>query len=474
MPEEGYVWSIKYIRSSGTQKEVLMQDRLFIRDHLAQFFDEVDPMEFYRSIFPEGELEEAGRQDAGVTGKYNALAVELLPVSEKAENKRANARKYIITDDLEGIRTLLHSENFIIISPISYIGKSRQSQNARYIYAMAIDLDGVTKQRNLDDLLHQIEIEYLPRPTYLVWSGTGLHLYYQFIQPLPCFKNIATQLAGMKKELTKKIWNGYVSDLAEKPQIESLFQGFRMVGGVTKGGNRVKAFSFGDKVSIEYLNEFVPKEAKVERFTYKSNLTLQEAAKKYPEWYDKRIRQKQKKGTWKAKKAVYDWWLRELKEKIVVGHRYYGVMVLAVYAAKCGVDRETLEADAFGLVSMLERLTVEERNHFTREDVLAAIEMYNDNYITFPIDSIVKLTAVPIEKNKRNFRKQEVHLRIARGTKAILKEAGELKADGRPSKATEVRDWRLLNPEGTIKDCMEALGISKSTAYKYWKESIGS
>ena len=44
-----------------------MQDRLFIRDHLAQFFEEVDPMEFYRAIFPEGELEEAGRQDAGVT-----------------------------------------------------------------------------------------------------------------------------------------------------------------------------------------------------------------------------------------------------------------------------------------------------------------------------------------------------------------------------------------------------------------------
>ena len=448
-----------------------MQDRLFIRDYLSQFYEEVAPLEFYRCIFPEGELEEAGKQAAGVTGKYNALAVELLPVVKKADNKRANARKYIITDDLEGIKRLLESENFIIISPISYIGKSRQSQNARYIYALAIDLDGVTKQRNLDDLLHQIEIEFLPKPTFLVWSGTGLHLYYQFTQPLPCFKNIATQLATMKKELTKKIWNGYVSDLAEKPQIESLFQGFRMVGGVTKGGNRSKAFSFGDKVSIEYLNDFVPKEAKVEKFTYKSNLTLQEAEKKYPEWYDKRIIKKQKKGTWTASKAVYDWWLKELKEKIVVGHRYYGVMVLAVYAAKCGVDRETLEKDAFGLVSMLEKLTIEDRNHFTREDVLAAIEMYNDNYITFPIDSIVKLTAVQIEKNKRNYRKQDIHLKIARSTKAILKETGELKKDGRPSKAAAVEKWQLLNPDGKIKSCIEELGISKSTAYKYWKES---
>ena len=234
-----------------------MQDRLFIRDTLAQWYDELEPLEFYRAIFPEGELEEKGQQ---ITGKYNALAVELLPPSPDQHN-RLNAKKYIITDDLDGIKELLRSENFVIISPISYIGKSRQSQNARFIYAMAIDLDGVSKQQNLNDLLHQIEIGYLPKPTYMVWSGTGLHLYYQFIQPLPCFKNITGQLAELKKALTIKIWNGYVSELAEKPQIESLFQGFRMVGGITKGGNRTKASLFGDKVSIEYLNEFVPEKS---------------------------------------------------------------------------------------------------------------------------------------------------------------------------------------------------------------------
>ena len=445
-----------------------MQDRLFIRDYLMQYFDELEPMEFYREIFPEGELEEAGKQ---VTGKYNALAVELLPFTEESKDKRIDARKYIITDDLKGIETLLQSENFIIISPISYIGRSRQSQNARFIYAMAIDLDGVTQQHNLDDLLNQIEIGYLPKPTYLVWSGTGLHLYYQFKEPLPCFKNIVSQLADMKRDLTRKIWNGYVTEMADKPQIESLFQGFRMVGGVTKGGNRTRAFLFGEKVSIEYLNEFVSDAAKLERYAYKSRLTLKEAASKYPDWYEKRIVQGHARGTWVAKKAVYDWWLRELQDKIAVGHRYYGVMVLAVYAKKCGVSRETLEADAFGLVSMMDRLTVDDRNHFTREDVFSALEMYNDNYITFPIDSITRLTAIPIEKNKRNFRKQALHLKLARGTKKILKEAGELKADGRPSKEAAVIEWRLLNPEGKIQECMEDLQISRSTAYKYWKES---
>ena len=461
-----------------------MKDRIFIRDYLDTYFDEVEPWDFYRAIFPAGELEEKGQQ---MQGKYNAIAVELLPAAEEQPNK-APARRCFLHDGLESLEELLESDNFIILSPISYAGKSRSSQNARYIYAMAIDLDGITDIGKLQNLFHQIEIGYLPRPTYIVWSGTGLHLYYQFARPLPCYKNVVAQLAALKTELTKKIWNGLVSELAEKPQIESLFQGFRLVGGITKGGNRTKAYEIGRLVEIEYLNEFVPDKSKVKEYAYKSNLTLQEAAAKYPEWYDKRIVNKQPRGTWQANRAVYDWWLNELKAKIVVGHRYYGVMVLAIYAKKCGIDYDELSEDAYSLVDMLDELTIEEQNRFTREDVLAALEMFNDNYITFPIDSISALTAIHIEKNKRNHRKQPLHLKIARNTKAILKEAGELKSDGRPkgSKNKEqirqqiITQWRKDNPYKSVKESLDALNelaaaidpkltISRATAYRYWK-----
>ena len=39
-----------------------MQDRLFICNYLEQFFDEVTPLGFYRSIFPVGSLEKKGQQ----------------------------------------------------------------------------------------------------------------------------------------------------------------------------------------------------------------------------------------------------------------------------------------------------------------------------------------------------------------------------------------------------------------------------
>lgn len=128
-----------------------MADHTFILDYLDNACEELDPKEFYREIFPYGELEDRGIQEVG---KYNAIAVELLPEEERAKSG-SNARRYILTNDFFILDKLLESENFIIISPISYAGKSRQANNARYIYALAVDLDGIDSVSNLVDLFHQ-------------------------------------------------------------------------------------------------------------------------------------------------------------------------------------------------------------------------------------------------------------------------------------------------------------------------------
>lgn len=428
--------------------------------YLQQFFDEVEPVDFYREIFPEGELQEKGVYS---DGKYNGIAVEL------GEDK---TRRFSITNDLDAINDLLESDNFVIVSPISYVGKRRTSENARFLYALAIDLDGINREINMIDFFHQInKVEYIPNPTYTVVSGNGLHLYYVFETPIPLFRNIVEQLTNLKNELTRKIWNGYVTDLEDKVQYQSIFQGFRLVGGVTKNGSRTRAFETGQRVTIDYLNGFVLNDAdKVIDFVYKSNLTLAEAKNKYPEWYNKRIEERKPKGTWTCDRAVYDWWKRRLIE-IQEGHRYYGVMCLAIYAKKCGISRKEVEADAFEMVERLDTLTTDEENHFTREDVLAALELYNDNYITFPIDTISKLTEIRIEKNKRNHRKQQQHLQLARGIRQLKGEMGEIvSGGGRPTAEQAIREWKESHPEGRKADCIRETGLSKPTVYKWWTE----
>lgn len=438
----------------------------FIRNYLDTYFDSIEPIEFYKQIFSKRDLAVKGQQE---TGLYNGIALELLPVAED----QINAKHYLITQDFEVLHDLLKSDNFIIISPVSYIGMSRKSANARYIYAIAIDLDGIKELHYLTDLFYQIKNEVLPKPTYIVSSGTGLHLYYQLDAPVPCYPENITGLSILKKELTRKIWNKYTTAYYDKPQYESLFQGFRLVGGITKAGDRTQAYISGDVVSIEYLNSFVLPalrfEKKKKAKNNKNHLSLEQAKAKFPDWYENRIVQEKEKGHWQCSTKVYDWWLDRIKFETTLGHRYFCIMILAIYAKKCGISKEQLEKDAFGLVTLFDIMTDSDDNHFTREDVLSALEMYNDSYFTFPIDTIVSLTNINIKKNKRNYRKQADHLEISRFIQSkTYSDSDWRNKDGRPTKEQEVKEWRLNNPDGSKAECNRQTGMSRTTIDKYW------
>ena len=428
-------------------------------------FEEVHYMDFYRDIFPEGSFEERGEYEDGT---YNGIAIAI----EKGSKR---AKRMTITDDLDTIADMAGSNDFCLMSPISYAGKSRKSSNARFMYALAIDLDGMTERKHWDFFMEQINRGHemlqfvwgLPRPTYLVSSGSGIHIYYVFKQPIPMFKNIVEELEKLKRRLTWQAWTQGASSLHDKVQYESLFQGFRVVGTITKDGGRCRAFSVGEKVTVEYLNQFVPEDHRAVSFVYKSDLRLEDAKKKYPEWYQRRIVEKRPRNTWTCKKAVYDWWIRKLKEGAEQGHRYWCIMTLATYAQKCGVPREMLEEDAYGLIPFMNT----KGDEFSEDDVMHALEAYTDSYATYPIDTIVWRTGIQIEKNKRNFRKQALHLERARAVQNIDYPCGEWRnKEGRPDKLSVVAEWRSEHPEGTKAECIRETGLSKPTVYRWWRE----
>lgn len=427
-------------------------------------YEEVNYKDFYRDIFPLGSLEEKGVYEEG---KYNAIARSIKVGANKS-------KRYIVTDDLDVLDDLVECEDFCIIRPISFIGKSAKSENARMMYAMAIDLDGVNSKKNFDFLIHQINNGHnmlafvwgLPMPTYLVSSGTGIHLYYVFEEPIPLFKNVVKELEKLKKRLTWQAWTQGASALSDNVQYESLFQGFRMVGTITKNGGRCRAFKVGDKVDIEYLNKYVPEEHQVKSIVYQSALPLKKAQELYPEWYEKRVVNKQPKGTWVCKKDLYDWWIRTLKEGASEGHRYWCIMTLCTYAKKCGVSREVLEEDAYGLIPFMNTLGSE----FTEDDVLHALQAYDDSYITYPIKTIEERTDIKIKRNKRNGRKQKDHIKLMNFVRDEIN--GNKDWHGRKSKHEIVYGWRLLNPNGTKADCIKETGLSKPTVYKWWNTMI--
>lgn len=410
-------------------------------------FKEVSPLEFYRDVFPKGSLQERGVFN---DNKYCGIAIE---ITNKFKDGKPIIYRYSITDDLETIEELLKSENFVLLSPISYVGKTRATENTRLMYAFALEIDNlkVDKEGNavgLKDLLHQMRENILPQANYIVTSGNGVHLYFLLDTPIRLFENVRQSLTRYKKFITRQFWNSYITFDSEddKIQYESAFQGFRLVGGVTKNGERTHVFRLSSHpITIEYLNEFVYQEKNVPdpriEICYESNLTLKEAKEKYPEWYQKRIVEKQKKGSWIAKEDLYKWWFNRIKKEIKVGHRYHALMLLSIYAIKCGISYENLEKDCFSLLKPYDNLSESEENRFEVSDVMSALQVFQDkNYVTFPINSIEKLSGLKIEKNKRNGRKKSEHIKMVNGLRKFKKEVmgeDEYKNNGRPKGSGE-------------------------------------
>ena len=450
-------------------------------NELSDVFKEVEPKYFYRQIF-QHHLDEKG---AFTKGKYVGIACE---ITKEKKGKKTIVKRHTITDDLDTIDELLKSENFIIISPIGYIGKSRKTENATRMYAFAIEIDDLRvsddgKPVGLNDLLHHFDIELLPTPNYIVCSGNGVHLYYVFEQPLILFDNVKKSLDAFKKALTPFFWNQYVTKdyKMENIQFESPFQGFRMAGGVTKNGERTRIFEVSTHpIAIEELNRYAVKFGKKEcqiDIAYESELTLAEAKEAYPEWYERRIVNKQKKGTWECKRDLYDWWKRKITEGASVGHRYYCLLMLSIYAIKCGrnISEEELIEDAYSFLDRFDEMSENEINRFTDKDVMDALQGYYDkDLVTYPINSIVYRSGIPIEKNKRNGLKQNQHLYLARRRKEDMKVIGiPMKAaEGRPKGSSKQKDiviqWRLAHPEGRKADCIRDTGLTKPTVYKWW------
>ena len=85
---------------------------------------------------------------------------------------------------------------------------------------------------------------------------------------------------------------------------------------------------------------------------------------------------------------------------------------------------------------------------------------------------IEKQTKVVIPPNKRNGRKQEQHLYLARRKKEDMKVIGEVVKEGRPTAERTVREWQESHPAGKKADCIRETGLAKHTVYKWWNSEV--
>ena len=435
--------------------------------------EKTDPLDVYKDIFRIGEgFVQKEYEDSG-SFKANPIAYY------KNENENHGHFRIMFEDKFEEIyQNELVNADFCVMNGLTYFGAKYTSDRASKMCAMIFDIDGVT-DNSLNNFFYAAfnkEFDYYPLPNYVALSGHGVHLYYVFEEPVPLFPNLKLQLKEFKYSLTEKMWNKNTS-VDEKVQKQGINQPFRILGGKCKKNaplDRIEVYRVNQHpVNIEYLNRFVPTKIEIDekKLFKESKLTLDQAKEKYPEWYENKVL-KGKRSYWTVKRDLYDWWIQQIKKEengASYGHRYFCIMTLVIYGIKCGLSKDEIKQDAIDLIPFLNGLNKDEP--FTEEDIKSALECYDERYNTFPLKDIEKLTNIRIERNKRNGRKQSLHLKMARSNLEILSEEKGRALQGRKAKKDIVGEWRKINPEGTKYQCVKDTGLSKNTVKKWWEEN---
>lgn len=429
-------------------------------------YEEVDPLAFYREIFPVGSF-----QDKGHTERKAGNGMLIY------KNEHGQHWHQLIFDDLTEIQNWYGVED-VYIRSASFIGKNTKNENASMIYALVFDLDGqgITELQMVTQFMRKGT--NIPKATFVVLSGHGLHLYYVLETPIRATMNNIRKLNKLKEGMTKLIWNRYTSNI-DKIQFQYCLQGFRMVGSASKMGKRypVRAYRFSDEhYTIEELVSWIPKLKEWDEYridiTERDTVPKETAKKLWPEWYEYRINQRQS-NKWHIKRDLYDWWKNKIVEGATYGHRYFCIMCLAIFAIKCDISEEELKRDALELVPILDRLSNDKdpKSRFTEDDVLSALHGYRENFKTWGRDKLALVSAIPMPPNKRNYRTRAEHLVLARGIKDIKKKMGEV-VEGRPkgsgTKKEIIVQWKLEHPTGRKADCHRDTGIDPKTIRKWW------
>lgn len=456
-------------------------------DYLSNRYDEWNGYDFYRFIFPNNERVGELNMDYSKPNAIFLSGVEGMTLERIKKIKKENLddriynRRIMLNDTWkDDYIDFVEEKPLTLCSGLSYRGRINHLNSAKRMHALIFDLDEVGG-KEVDNVIYSVEKNYIPNPTFIVSSGTGVHIYYVFDQPIDLYPNIKTQLKALKYDLTTKIWRWTETSQLKEPQYQGINQGFRMVGSVNEKHNTpVRAFKTGDRVTLSNMNVHV-RDAKNKVDVLKpfkpSKMTREEAKERHPEWYQTRIvegKNTSKKWNIGGQKGhrgdeLYQWWLRQW-EKATPGHRYHYLMCLSIYASKCDVPYKQLKKDMLEVFPKIDELD-READPLTIADARAALKAYSKDYYHYTIQEIERLANFRIERNRRNYRKQTQHLKLARAVRDALHDNWRT-GSGRKSKQEVISKWRSENPRATKAECARATQLDPKTIRKWWDVAV--
>ena len=370
------------------------------------------------------------------------------------------AQKHIMPMRLDEALQQAKDRNDILLGGCSYFNHWISKKSAKDIYTLIIDMDNVysgTLLNAFQDEWYTASGSYLPKPTYIVNSGTGLHLYFVFTEPIPNYKATTENLDKLYRKLAVEQTTNRVY---LHKQVQWFGQDFRVAGGLNKYGWENSVYRYNDKWDIDELakalNLDLPHFTRYGEKRAKSPLKIA----------SKRIKRK----GWKSNRAFYDYSLQNCRNKTKEGNRYTSMCALTVIAYKCDVPIDELERD---LLSLLPIYNDGATREIKPKEIKSALKMYNQKAMLTQRESLEHWQGWDFKPIKRNGRKRAEHIKIMNFVRDEINGNKEWRnKEGRPNKADIVARWRAEHPNGTKAECIKATGLSKPTVYKWWNETV--
>ena len=165
---------------------------------LSNVYDQVNGEDFYRYIFPDNE------NSGELYSDFSHPNAIYLYHDEQDEGAKRRLRRRIMLNDTwaSDYMDYVEGNGMTLCSGLTYHSRSNKLQYAQTMNALIFDLDGVGRS----ELEHVLErttgsgdvYRSIPKPTFIVLSGRGLHLYYVFDEPIALYPNIKLQVCPLE------------------------------------------------------------------------------------------------------------------------------------------------------------------------------------------------------------------------------------------------------------------------------------
>ena len=416
--------SLEVIRDQYEQKNMV----------LAQFGEQVSAWTLYEDIYDDLDM-----------------VVPVVVIDESDEDT-----KHVVQMSVAEAVEQAEHRNDMLLGGSVYFKAFISKATAKEIRAFIVDMDNVYAGTLLAALRAEwrtANAEAIPMPTYIVNSGTGLHLYYVLDTPLPCLRRNAEMIDQLYRRLavlntTKRVY------LVR--QVQWFGQDFRIAGGLNKYDWANTIFQVGSRWSAVELGNAVG--LKNVEFAQYGDPPKKPARATLPKG-----RVPAREG-WRTNRAFYDYTLRTCREKTKEGNRYMSMCALTVIAWKCNVPVDEVERD---LLSLIPDYNKNATRKIKPREVKSALKMYNEKAMLTQRERLQDWIGWEYKPIKRNGRTREKHLQGARAIRDINNENWR-RGNGRPSAQAKVAAWRLEHPDGRKIDCERATGLSRHTVLKWW------